>query len=80
MGFGVPVGSWLCGPFRDWASDLLAPGQLSASGMFDVAKVDLMWKQHLAGQGNWQRELWTVLMFQAWSADRANGLLSRNAA
>ncbi len=80
MGFGVPMDRWLRGSLRDWAADLLGPRQLAANGMFDPARINLMWQQHLAGQRNWQRELWTVLMFQAWSADRSNGLPSRRAA
>ncbi len=41
-------------PLREWASDLLGHRRLSASGMFDTDKIDLMWQQHLAGQRNWQ--------------------------
>ncbi len=68
MGFGVPVGSWLRGPLRGWAQDLLSPDSLGWSGVLDAASVGQRWNAHLAGDADHTYELWDVLMFQAWWA------------
>lgn len=67
MGFGVPVGAWLRGPLRDWAESLLSKERLTKEGFLDVDAVHAAWEAHLAGRGDWQHHIWTVLMFQAWS-------------
>lgn len=66
MGFGIPIDSWLRGPFRDWAEALLSEERLKREGFFNAAPVRQKWQEHLSGQRNWQYALWTVLMFQAW--------------
>ncbi len=65
-GFGVPIDSWLRGPLRGWAEDLLTPRALAMDDLLDPALVQETWQQHLSGQRNNQHALWTVLMFQAW--------------
>jgi len=66
MGFAVPIDAWLRGPLRDWAESLLAPQRLAADGLVRAEPVRRAWQQHLAGTHNWQHQLWTVLMLQAW--------------
>ena len=66
MGFGVPIGQWLCGSLREWAEELIDPIKMKQNGILNVEKVQEYWKQHLSGQLNHQYELWNVLMFQAW--------------
>lgn len=67
MGFGIPVGDWLRGPMRPWAEELLDAGQLRSAGVLDADVVQDLWQRHLSGQAAVQHQLWTVLMFQAWS-------------
>ncbi|RIE07053.1 asparagine synthase (glutamine-hydrolyzing) [Candidatus Cryosericum odellii] len=65
-GFGIPIGEWLRGPLRDWAEDLLDAKTLGETGLFDVQSVQHLWKEHVSRRHNWQYDLWTVLMFEAW--------------
>ena len=71
MGFGVPIGAWLRGDLRDWAEDLLDERRLAEGGLFDAAAVRRTWQQHLAGRHNWQYQLWTLLMVEAWRRELA---------
>lgn len=66
MGFAVPLDSWLRGPLRDWAEDLLNPNRLEDDGYLNSQMVRTRWREHLSGRRNWQYSLWNILMFQAW--------------
>jgi asparagine synthase (glutamine-hydrolysing) len=68
MGFGVPVGSWLRGPLRNWAEHLLSEACLRSHGFFQIETIRRRWKEHLSGDRNWQYSLWDVLVFQDWYA------------
>jgi len=71
MGFGIPIGDWLRGPLREWAEELLSPGQLADSGLFRPDTVRSLWALHLSGARNFEHRLWPVLMTQAWLASLA---------
>lgn len=66
QGFDVPTGAWLKGPLRAWASDLIAGVRRSGDGILDSARIDACWRNHIDGRQDRARDLWPVLMFQAW--------------
>jgi asparagine synthase (glutamine-hydrolysing) len=66
MGFGVPIGSWLRGPLRPWAEELLGASRLRRQGVLRPEPVERAWKQHLSGRRDLGYELWDLLALQAW--------------
>ena len=64
-GFTVPLASWLRGPLRGWADELLSPAAIVEGGLLDVTRVRRIWSQHLRGLANHGDRLWAVLSLQA---------------
>ena len=60
-GFGIPLGSWLRGPLRDWAESLLDEKSLREGG------------ELLTGRAEWAIRIWDVLTFQAWLGECRQG-------
>jgi asparagine synthase (glutamine-hydrolysing) len=80
MGFGVPIDSWLRGALRDWAESLLDERRLAREGILQSTPIRAAWKAHLEGSRNFQYQLWTVLMFEAWHEQERAGSVRRPAA
>ena len=70
-GFGVPLGSWLRGPLKDWAEALLDPARLRSESLFHADPVLSKWREHQSGRRDWSAHLWSVLMVQAWLQEQA---------
>jgi len=66
QGFNVPIGEWLRGPLRDWARDLIDPARIRRDGLLDAPWIETCWRDHHGGSRDRSRELWAILMVQAW--------------
>ena len=73
MGFGIPLDSWLRGPLRGWAEELLDERRLRSEGYFEPAPIRAAWAAHLRGEANQTFRLWAVLMFQSWLEHQREG-------
>jgi asparagine synthase (glutamine-hydrolysing) len=71
MGFDLPLGSWLRGPLRPWAQELLSDESLRATGVFDPSVVQAEWRRHLDGRCDAGDRLWIVLVAQKWLRQNA---------
>lgn len=58
VGFGIPIGQWLRGPFRGWAEDLLEPGLMQRQGYLQPEPIQVLWRQHLPGRFDYTAKLW----------------------
>jgi asparagine synthase (glutamine-hydrolysing) len=76
-GFGVPFMAWFRGPLAGLLRQTLAPERLAASGIFDVAAVERLVAEHLAGRRDHARPLWSLFVFERWRLEHlgvASGL------
>lgn len=60
-GFSAPIGDWLRGPLRPWASDLLA----GADDFVDMGVVRAGWRDLLAGKPM-EYPVWAALVYRLW--------------
>lgn len=67
VGFSVPLASWLRGPLRPWAEELLADVRMANSPL-DRNEVVQNWKCLQRGQNEYAHRMWAVLMFESWRA------------
>lgn len=66
MGFGIPIASWLRGPLKEWAHDLIAASDGEMAHMLDLKALRRLLDQHASGVGDWHQPLWTALMYLNW--------------
>jgi asparagine synthase (glutamine-hydrolysing) len=70
QGFAVPIGSWLRGPLRDWADDLLTPDALASMDLLDVRGARAVWEAHRSGQADLAEQVWALAMLSAWHREQ----------
>ena len=66
MGFPVPVGAWLRGPFRHLVDEYVLSGRALARGLFDADAVHLLVARHVDGGENHSERLWALITLEQW--------------
>jgi asparagine synthase (glutamine-hydrolysing) len=72
-GFGMPVGKWLRGELKSVVHDVLSPDRLKRHGLFNVSYVQQLIGEHETGYADNRKQLWTLLMFEMFSAPPRSG-------
>jgi asparagine synthase (glutamine-hydrolysing) len=68
QGFGLPLTAWLKYDLRPLVEQHLHPDHLRAQGLFDGDAVGRLWHEHVTGQQDHRKALWSLLSFQLWWA------------
>jgi asparagine synthase (glutamine-hydrolysing) len=63
-GFALPVDMWFRGDLKELITEVV--GKSGMTGFFDSAFLEQKLEEHLAGQRNHQRVLWSLMMFDLW--------------
>jgi asparagine synthase (glutamine-hydrolysing) len=66
MGFPVPVGAWLRGPFWPLVEEFLLGPRALARGLFDPAALRRLAEEHRRGQAAHGDRLWLLLNLEIW--------------
>jgi asparagine synthase (glutamine-hydrolysing) len=61
IGFRVPIGEWLKGPYRDFVQDMLVSETSSLAQMISAPKLRRLVTEHLNGRQNHERILWSLI-------------------
>jgi asparagine synthase (glutamine-hydrolysing) len=64
-GLSVPIGSWLRGPLKEWATATLGNGRLKQVGIHTSAAMELF-SEHCQRKADHARTLWTLLVLGEW--------------
>ncbi len=66
MGFPVPVGRWLRGPFWPVVEEFVLGPRAMARGLFDAARLRQLAGEHRAGIANHGDRLWLLVNLEIW--------------
>jgi len=65
-GFEIPIGSWLRGPLKNWAENLIKKEKIEENGFFNHKIIQKFWDEHQTGYYDWTPRLWGVIVLQSW--------------
>jgi asparagine synthase (glutamine-hydrolysing) len=66
MGFDPPLATWLRGPLRNWAGDLVSNSRVVSNGWLNGSALERTWSEHQSSTRNHEYRLWAVLMLESW--------------
>ena len=66
MGFEIPLATWLRGPLRSWAADLLTSAAFGDEALLDRRGVATAWQRFDIGGGVDPLLIWSLVMFESW--------------
>ncbi|WP_018350674.1 asparagine synthase (glutamine-hydrolyzing) [Longispora albida] len=66
LGFPTPIRVWLRNEMYEWTKHVFATS--GADGLVDLAYAQRMLDAHRAGEGDYSRKVWTMLIFCLWYA------------
>ena len=72
MGFPVPVGNWLRGPYKHIVDEYVLGPRPSARGIFDSGFVNKLVARHNGGENHDER-LWSLINFEIWQRTFIDG-------
>jgi asparagine synthase (glutamine-hydrolysing) len=73
MGFPVPVGAWLRGPYRFVLDELVLGERALARGLFDEAALRGLVASHVSGETNHAERLWSLINLELWQRLQFDG-------
>lgn len=65
-GFGVPLAYWFQGPLKSYVEDLLSARRIDRTGILRGEPVQRILSDHMAGRGNFIRQLFNLVCFIQW--------------
>jgi len=64
-GFGIPIGEWMRGEFREVFEEYFSPESLRES-VWKKEEVKRLWGEHLSHKQDRFWELWNIFVFEVW--------------
>ena len=73
MGFPVPIGAWLRGPYRHLLDEFVLGHRALARGMFDEMALRRLVASHTSGEVNHSERLWALINLEMWQRMQFDG-------
>ena len=73
MGFPVPFGIWMRGPWKEVARDVLLDPRSRQRGIIDAAAVERLISAHAVGAINGADAIWSLLNLELWYRTHIDG-------
>jgi asparagine synthase (glutamine-hydrolysing) len=73
MGFPVPIGAWLRGPYRHVLDEYVLGHRALARGLFDETALRQLVASHVSGEANHAERLWSLINLEMWQRMQFDG-------